>query len=180
MIDKERIFLLDKDLKIIHNNLGTIGINTVGYILPDIIKQYFESQNNPISKAETRRLLLVIFISIILFSGLTWGTIKVRSHQIAKRERIKRELSEMELKSIRSQMNPHFVFNALGSIQNLINQNKIKNANLYLSSFARLLRMVLNNSNKQLVSMADEIELLQHYLELEQLRVDFQFEIKIA
>ena len=68
----------------------------------------------------------------------------------------------------------------MGSIQNLINQNKVKNANLYLASFARLMRMVLANSNKKLVSMAHELELIENYLQLEQLRVDFKYQISVA
>ena len=179
IIDRKRNFLLDENLEIIHNNIEEIG-NYTGHKLRQILDKYFESQNQPTSKADNSRLLLVILVSLIGFGLLSWFVIRLRTKQIQKKEATRRKLSELELKAIRSQMNPHFIFNAMGSIQNLINQNKAKNANLYLSRFARLMRMVLSNSNKRLVSLSDEIELLKHYLELEQLRIDFKFTISLS
>ncbi len=179
IIDRSRIFLLDENLKIIHNNIGRIVYYT-GHKLREILDKYFQAKNQTSSKAGNSRLLLVILVSVIGFGLLSWFTIRVRTKQIQKKEDARRKLSELELKAIRSQMNPHFIFNAMGSIQNLINQNKAKNANLYLSRFARLMRMVLANSNKKLVSLSDELELLKHYLELEQLRVDFIFTISLS
>lgn len=171
-----RILLLDKDLKIIDNNLKRLQKYS-GHQLRKVLDDYFESQNQPTSKADTRRLLLVILLSLIGFGLLSWFIIRVRTARIKKKEAARRKLSELELKAIRSQMNPHFIFNAMASIQNLINHGNTKNANLYLSRFARLMRMVLSNSNKKLVTLSDELELIKHYLELEQLRVDFNFQI---
>lgn len=179
IIDRSRNFLLDENLKIIHNNIGSIGFYT-GHKLREILDKYFQAKNQTSSKVGNSRLLLVMLVSVIGFGLLSWFTIRVRTKQIQKKEDARRKLSELELKAIRSQMNPHFIFNAMGSIQNLINQNKAKNANLYLSRFARLMRMVLANSNKKLVSLSDELELLKHYLELEQLRVDFIFTISLS
>jgi LytS/YehU family sensor histidine kinase len=76
-------------------------------------------------------------------------------------------------------MNPHFTFNALGSIQNLINQKKDKEANDYLVNFAKLLRLVLSTSEKRLITLSEEIEQLELYLRLEQLRVPFRYTIDI-
>jgi len=166
-------------MKIINNNIGKISKYS-GHELPKIINDYFESKNQPSSQAGMRRLLLIILISVIGFGLLSWIIIRVRTKQIFKREEARRKVTELELRAIRSQMNPHFIFNAMGSIQNLINHNNIKNANLYLSSFARLMRMVLTNSNKKLVSLSDELQLLKHYLQLEQLRVDFKFDITLS
>lgn len=176
---RRRILLLDKDLRIINNNLERIQKYS-GHHFPKVLDEYFEAQNQPKSHEGRTRLILGVLTSFLFSFVLAWVTIKIRSRQIKKREAARRKVSELELKAIRSQMNPHFIFNAMGSIQNLINHNNIKNANLYLSSFARLMRMVLNNSNKKLVSLSEEIELLKHYLELEQLRVDFQFDISLA
>lgn len=174
----KRILLLDKDHKIINNNLKRIEKYS-GHDFPKILDDYFESQSKPTSQAGNSRLLLVVPISLIGFGFLSWLFIRIRSKQIMKKEAARRQVSELELKAIRSQMNPHFIFNAMGSIQNLINHNSIKNANLYLSRFARLMRMVLDNSNKKLVSLAGELELLNNYLELEQLRIDFNFDIHV-
>lgn len=94
-----------------------------------------------------------------------------------KRIRLLRRYVKLELKAIPSQMNPHFIFNALGSIQSLILQGKNDSANCYLTNFSKLLRTVLRNSEQQLVSLADEITLLQLSLQLEQLRTSFKYEI---
>ncbi|WP_317246740.1 sensor histidine kinase [Pontibacter sp. E15-1] len=76
---------------------------------------------------------------------------------------------------MRSQLNPHFLFNALSGIQNLMNKNEIDNANKYLSKFARLTRNVLDG--KELISLSQEKTLLDDYLQMEQLRFGFKYEI---
>ena len=179
LLDRRRTLLLNKKHIILGNNVGDIQKNTSNK-LNQLLDDYFDSLNQPISKADNSRLWLVLLSSIIGFGALSLLVIRIRSKQIATREETRRKITELELKAIRSQMNPHFIFNALGSIQNLINHNNSKKANLYLSRFARLMRMVLNNSNQQLITLAHELDLLKHYLELEQLRVDFKFNIDIA
>src|SRR5690606_5158851 len=83
--------------------------------------------------------------------------------------------ARLKLTSIRSQLNPHFLFNALAGIQNLMNKNEIDNANKYLSKFARLTRNVLDD--KELISLSQEKTLLDDYLQMEQLRFGFRYEI---
>ncbi len=94
-------------------------------------------------------------------------------------ERNRRHIRELELRAIRSQMNPHFIFNALSSIQNLINRSANQEANKYLIDFSRLLRKVLATSEKKLVPLSDEIEQIQLYLKLEQLRFPFSYSLTI-
>ena len=96
-----------------------------------------------------------------------------------KKERNRRRIRELELRAIRSQMNPHFIFNALSSIQNLINRSASQEANEYLIDFSRLLRKVLATSEKKLVPLSDEIEQLQLYLKLEQLRFPFSYSLTV-
>ena len=96
-----------------------------------------------------------------------------------KKERNRRRIRELELRAIRSQMNPHFIFNALSSIQNLINRSANQEANKYLIDFSRLLRKVLATSEKKLVPLSDEIEQLQLYLKLEQLRFPFSYSLTV-
>lgn len=91
-----------------------------------------------------------------------------------------KQLAGLKLKSIRSQLNPHFMFNALSSIQNLINKNDIKGANYYLSIFSGLTRQVLDSNNEELLSLEEELKILDDYLQMEQLRFGFQYEIKAA
>ena len=88
------------------------------------------------------------------------------------------------LKSLRTQMNPHFIFNSLNSVNSFISQNDERSANKYLSEFSRLMRMVLENSKYDFVSLASEVKTLELYIGLEHLRFedkfDFEFEIDVA
>jgi len=76
-------------------------------------------------------------------------------------------------------MNPHFIFNALNSIQECIITQKTEAAYTYLSSFSKLVRLILENSEKQFITLADEIETLRLYLSVEKLRFDDTFEYHI-
>ncbi len=116
-------------------------------------------------------LLIAAIIGIAYYS-------RVKGKQ--KKERNRRHIRELELRAIRSQMNPHFIFNALSSIQNLINRSANQEANEYLIDFSRLLRKVLATSEKKLVSLSDEIEQLQLYLKLEQLRFPFSYSLAVG
>lgn len=102
-----------------------------------------------------------------------------RTKEKQKKERNRRHIRELELRAIRSQMNPHFIFNALSSIQNLINRSASQETNEYLIDFSRLLRKVLATSEKKLVPLSDEIEQLQLYLKLEQLRFPFSYSLTV-
>ena len=121
------------------------------------------------------RVFLIFITLLVLFVSMV-----VRVRSIKKREeektRLTRLLGELELTALKAQMNPHFIFNSLGSIQNLINRDKKMEANIYLSKFARLLRMTLDYSDKREIPLADEINMLEHYLSLEALRFVNKFE----
>ena len=121
-------------------------------------------------------LLLVITLTVIILSWIVW---KWRVRQKFRKEQRQRRLRELELTAIRSQMNPHFLFNSLNSVQNLVQQNKGREAHLYLSDFAGLIRKVLNNSEKEEVSLAEELEMINQYLNLEKLRFDFEYTISV-
>ncbi|MGF6926590.1 two-component sensor histidine kinase [Chitinophaga sp. W2I13] len=116
----------------------------------------------------------------ILFTVLVGIWIyRVRIQRIKRAEAMKTAIRELEIKAIRSQMNPHFIFNALNSIQSLINTSQYKAANTYLVKFSLLLRSVLHNVEKNMITLADELATIRLYCELEQLRFDFSFEIDI-
>jgi two-component sensor histidine kinase len=86
---------------------------------------------------------------------------------------------DIQLKTVRSQLNPHFIFNALSSIQSLISKTDYEKANEYLIDFSQLLRKPLNQENIATWNLNDEIELLKTYIKLEQLRTNFQFDFTI-
>jgi two-component system LytT family sensor kinase len=129
------------------------------------------------SQSEVLIWTSIIILAAITLSGLIFFFQK-RSHaRKIKGEEDQRTYAQMQLNAIRSQLNPHFMFNALSGIQNLMNRNETDQANRYLSKFARLTRRVLINSD--LISMADEITLLDDYLQMERLRFSFEYEIII-
>lgn len=119
-------------------------------------------------------ILTCAFFGFILFLVL-----HIKQKREAQRELEKKTKLQLELKAIYAQLNPHFIFNALSSIQGLINKQDIKGANSYLSDFARLMRDSLNNSNKDQTSLHQEVLTLETYLKLEQLRFGFKYEVNI-
>jgi len=99
--------------------------------------------------------------------------------QIKRRLTLQKEVAEYEQKALHLQMNPHFVFNCLGSISSFIVQNGTDSAINYLSKFSKLMRLTLEYSKGSLIPIDKEIESLQNYLELEQLRFNNKFEFSI-
>jgi len=133
-------------------------------------------------------------ISIVLLFGLVisliaWvriRTLKRQSRLHAKNARIESEKQQLEnkfkqaqLAALKAQLNPHFIFNALNSIQEFILLNERVQANKYLGKFADLMRFTLENSNKRSISLKDEVRILQIYLELEGLRFEDEFSYAI-
>jgi sensor histidine kinase YesM len=131
-----------------------------------------------LDKSQLQVIIFVLLATLfILVTGLfIW---KWRVRQRFRKEEQKSRLRELELTAIRSQMNPHFLFNSLNSVQNLVQQNRGREAHLYLSDFAGLIRKVLQNSEKGEVSLAEELEMTRQYLTLEKLRFDFDFSISV-
>jgi sensor histidine kinase YesM len=125
---------------------------------------------------ETIPGILILLISLSLFTIFSiYFIFKIR----IKKVQSKRDIIQLRLRAIQSQLNPHFLFNSLSSIQSLVNTDKKKEANHYLSSFSNLMRGTLKNSDVILVSLSEEIELLKAYISLEQLRFNFDYVINI-
>jgi ligand-binding sensor domain-containing protein/two-component sensor histidine kinase len=108
---------------------------------------------------------------------------RVRMESIRRKEaeKLTREiqLANNELKALRAQMNPHFIFNSLSSIQSFIMTKDEESALRYLNKFAKLMRMILSNSEKPSITIREEIDSLTLYLELEALRWDNKFDYTI-
>ena len=129
---------------------------------------------------QTAIFKIIIGIIIASYLGFVIYLILVlRQKHKAKEELAKKEKLQLELKAIYAQLNPHFVFNALSSIQGLINKQDIQGANMYLSDFARLMRDSMTNNNKEQTSLKEELITLETYLKLEKLRFGFQYHINI-
>ncbi len=113
--------------------------------------------------------------TILLVSGI----FLFRIREIRKRDRVQHDLRASELTALKAQMNPHFVFNALNSIQDYILLNQTELANDYLGKFARLMRKTLDQSQQHTVTLSEEIDLLKLYLELEAIRFEEEFEYHV-
>lgn len=120
-----------------------------------------------------------ISLAALLLMALTWMIVTAKVKRSRKKEKaardIQEKLQELEQKALRAQMNPHFIFNSLNSIQGFILDNDADSANRYLSSFARLIRQTLDNSMHPRIAVEDEIKYLDTYLQLEQLRFKHSF-----
>ncbi len=114
--------------------------------------------------------ILAKIIYFFLFIGLLSGTYYLIRRSFEKEKRQDLMLAESELKAIRSQLNPHFVFNSLNSIQSHILSSNTEVATQYLIKFAKLLRRILDYSSAESISLGDEIAWIRDYLELEALR----------
>lgn len=116
----------------------------------------------------------VILIALFLFIFLL-----IRQRNKTHQETAKKQKLHLELQAIYAQLNPHFVFNALNSIQGLINQQDIKGANEYLSDFSRLMRESLTNGSKDEIPLWQELQMMETYLRLEQLRFGFRYTVQV-
>ncbi|MCB0821857.1 MAG: histidine kinase [Bacteroidales bacterium] len=118
-----------------------------------------------------RQYLLIIFLTV----GL--GLLVITSLIVYRNNRLRRKANRLlMLKSLRSQMNPHFIFNALNSVNNYISSNNERAANKYLADFSKLMRNVLENSGEDFIPLIKEIEILELYLKLEHSRFKDKFE----
>lgn len=113
-----------------------------------------------------------IGLSALLLLGFTSLLFYWRSRNLKNKYRLLESLYASEQKALRAQINPHFIFNALNSIQKFILSSDKHSAQKYLSIFSRIIRQSLNHSNQEFVPLSEEIELMERYVQLESLRLD--------
>jgi two-component system LytT family sensor kinase len=145
-----------------------------------ILKIPFEIQPAPVllRKWTLREILpvsLLVILAIVLFFYFYYR----RNKRKLKQVELEKQLNTLQLRSLQDQLNPHFLFNALSAIQNLIGKGDLENASLYLQRFSVLTRTILANSQQELISLEDDLNILQSYLEMEQLRTSFKFRIEV-
>lgn len=129
-------------------------------------------------------ILTYIILSILIIGFVIFTIIKrqrKKNRAIVEKIELEKSVLELEQKALRLQMNPHFIFNVLNSIHHLIILNDSSKARYALSKFSKLMRQVLENSREKLVSIDDEMEMIQNYVQLEKLtgQIDFEFNINI-
>ncbi len=124
-------------------------------------------------------ILLFIFLGLLIIYLFIKGRIaKIKREEAGKTENYKK-LAELELKAMRAQMNPHFMFNTLNSIQDIVLNKDDKTARIYLADFALMMRMILENSAEKTISLEKELDFITLYLNLEQLRFENKFEVTV-
>ena len=170
-------FLVNPDGIIIFS--GAIADEGLEYFLNEI-KQVIEQTDFSAHEASIskRTLYSVLLVSLLVIAIIVAVSIIVMRN-IKRKEALQRQNLEWQISAVRSQLNPHFLFNAMNSIQFLVNQNENKKANLFLSSFAKLMRKVLHQAEEEFTSLDNELDTIQKYLELEQLRHKFTFHIEV-
>nr|WP_068892475.1 histidine kinase [Pedobacter panaciterrae] len=175
-----KTFVFDSELRVVDDNIDDSYKRVNDDFFEAALKRAMATrQMSPEKKAALIRTIGWSACSILVSFLIGLWIYKVRVANLKRKELMKRQIKELEIKAIRSQMNPHFLFNALNSIQSLINNQQYKEANVYLQKFALLMRRVLNNSEKSFVTLSDELEAVQLYCELEKLRFDFSFSIDL-
>jgi hypothetical protein len=120
---------------------------------------------------------LILVASVLLFFRLRENRIRKEE---ARQTAINKQIAEIKMMALRSQMNPHFIFNSLNSIQHFITTHEKEEALHYLSKFSKLIRKILENSRQNTVSVSNELELLKLYIQLEQLRFSNKFDYHIS
>ncbi|MGC4102717.1 histidine kinase [Ferruginibacter sp.] len=124
--------------------------------------------------------LLAVIIFLVLAIAIVIAIYKSIQNRKNKTEAaLKQKIAETEMAALKAQMNPHFMFNCINSIDAFIQSNDKYNATVYLNKFARLIRNVLDSSKQNLVSFSKDIETLKLYIELEELRSDNKFITKV-
>ena len=126
--------------------------------------------------------LFWIVLTLLLFS-FAYAYYKDRIRQVERESGLKAEfekkVADLEMRALRAQMNPHFIFNCLNSIDAYIIKNDTRKASEYLNNFSRLVRLILQHSRSAYVNLKDELEALELYLKLEQMRFRNSFEYEI-
>lgn len=126
------------------------------------------------------RILAALGLGLAAYSVYRYRVNQIKREASTKVE-FERKLADEKLSALKAQMNPHFLFNCLNSIDHYIIKNDIKKASEYLGNFSRLMRLTLRNSRVSFVPLQEELEALQLYLEMEKLRFtgNFDYEIQV-
>jgi sensor histidine kinase YesM len=147
-------------------------------------------KDNKIKEVQLKQQSLVnkiLIWSIFIFT--LFGFIMLRNFSLKRKNEILRnkkkqaelqqQAAEFKMQTLRTQMNPHFIFNSLNSINRFILENNKPNSSRYLTKFSRLIRMILQNSQSSFISLKSELDSLELYLEMETMRFDNHFNYKI-
>lgn len=153
----------------------------VPIIQNDIVVGVIDSENSQKGFYTQRHLQILVTIASLCASKME----KIAAEEQTREKEIEvfklsKDMANWQITALRAQMNPHFLFNAMNSIQQFTLAHDTINANIYLSKFSTLLRKVLHSSQQPLISVEEEVEQLELYLSIEQLRMGVDFTYKIS
>ncbi len=135
------------------------------------LSQQAEIQALTISK-QNNQIVASVAVALTLLMG---GYVYYRQSNIKK----ERAAAEVEQRFLRSQLNPHFVFNSMGAIQQYLLTNSAEDASYYMGIFSTLMRQILENSRREFITLAEEMDMLRNYLQLQQMRFEHQFSFQL-
>jgi len=155
-----------------------------------ILAQEKQLQEKEIQRqANIKKAFIAGFILIALLAGAIIFVVNQRlknqkllaeKNDQIKEAHFRQEMSELEMKALRAQINPHFMFNCMNSINVMILEGQMEKASLYLTKFSRLIRMILENSETDQVTLENELAMLEAYIQLEELRFHEKINYKIS
>ncbi|MEQ8469628.1 MAG: histidine kinase [Marinoscillum sp.] len=151
-----------------------MSVNEDGVLSRRAVTHSFE-----ISKPYWQRwwFIVLVLLSVI---ALVSSAFILRIRNINRRNKLERSLQEVSLSALNLQMNPHFIFNALASVQNYILKGNIKESVSFLSKFAKLMRQILEHSRQEFITVQEEVNMLNNYLQIQQFRFGtFDFTISV-
>ncbi len=161
--------------------MGFLGLSGMAFghddpSMEDLVEQQKEQVNLVLFGALVPVVLAFVFLVFVFYRAKREGQFKRRELEL------KSGRAEMELKALRAQVNPHFIFNCLNSIQLFMRNHDIETAENFLIKFSRLIRQILENSEHPELSLKDDLDTLRVYLDMEKARSDhsFNWEIRIA
>lgn len=117
---------------------------------------------------------------LLLIGLIAWGYVNQRIKRVKTKAAFEQKIAETEMSALRSQMDPHFIYNTLNSINSFILNNVPLQASLYLTDFSILMRKILDFSRENRISLEKEEEILRGYMEMEALRFSFDFDVEIS
>lgn len=120
----------------------------------------------------------------LMLAGMAFLLYRRRVARINKEARLRSDyeikLNELENSALRTQMNPHFIFNSLNTINSFISRNETTQAHQYISKFSKLIRFILDHSRQRKILLSDELEVLNLYIQIEQIRFENKFDWKLV
>lgn len=136
---------------------------------------YLEYEINPMFFYYVAKIILCLLFSLLISYNVNQAEKHRKVIEVKLANKLK-QIEELKMRALQSQMNPHFLFNSLNSINNFVLKNDIEKASDYITKFSKLIRFILNSSSTPLITLKEELNMLDLYVKLEQMRVTGGFD----